>query len=127
MPQTYCFVGSRYWYDTRPTVNRLAKDRAQAFPRAEVQREIIERLQKVAKNREFAAFHIAPIGSGDVADEARARVVVLPPSATHRRQRIDSEAMVQAAEILDKRGNAQRLFRKQTNLVFHFLPLLTRG
>lgn len=114
---TYLYTdGSRYWYDTRPTVNRLAKDRAQAFPRAEVQREIIERLQKVAKNREFAAFHVAPAGSGDVADEARARVVVLPPGATHRRQRDDSEAMHQAAEILDKRGNGQRLFKNM--LVF---------
>ncbi|MCL4805199.1 MAG: DUF499 domain-containing protein [Anaerolineae bacterium] len=114
---TYLYTdGSRYWYDTRPTVNRLAKDRAQAFPRVEVQREIIERLQKVTKNREFAAFHVAPRSSGDVADEARARIVVLPPGAPHRRQRTDSEAMIQAAEILDKRGNAQRLFKNM--LVF---------
>ena len=29
---TYLYTdGSRYWYDTRPTVNRLARDRAQSF------------------------------------------------------------------------------------------------
>jgi uncharacterized protein len=29
---TYLYTdGSRYWYDTRPTVNKLARDRAQSF------------------------------------------------------------------------------------------------
>ena len=32
---TYLYTdGSRYWYDTRPTVNKLARDRAQGFPSA---------------------------------------------------------------------------------------------
>ncbi len=117
---TYLYSdGSRYWYDTRPTVNRLAQDRAQALAPAEVRQEIVNRLQKAPRNRDFAAFHVAPPGSGDVADEDRARIVVLPPDATHRRQRDDSEAMGQAAKILSERGNAQRLYK---NMLIFIAP-----
>lgn len=48
---TYLYTdGSRYWYDTRPTVNRLARDRAQQFSDGVVEAEIIGRLKKVPKN-----------------------------------------------------------------------------
>ena len=109
---TYLYSdGSRYWYDTRPTVNRLAKDRAQGFPLAEARAEIVTRLKKVPKNREFLAFHVAPPDSGDVADEARARLVVLPPDATYKRRNGDTEAVKMAQAILENRGSAQRLYK----------------
>lgn len=114
---TYLYSdGSRYWYDTRPTVNRLAQDRAQGFPIDEVRVEIIGRLKKVPKNREFAAFHVAPPDSGDVVDEARVRVVVLPVEAAHKRRSSDTDAIQAAQSILENRGNAQRLYKNM--LVF---------
>jgi predicted AAA+ superfamily ATPase len=114
---TYLYTdGSRYWYDTRPTVNRLARDRAQGFMDEEVNREIIQRLGKVGKNRDFAAFHVAPPSTGDVADEARARVIVLHPDATHKRGNGQTEAMTDARSFLESRGNAQRLYKNM--LVF---------
>ncbi len=114
---TYLYSdGSRYWYDTRPTVNRLAKDRAQGFPAPEVYAEMTRRLRKVSKNREFAAFHVAPQDSGDVADEDRARVVVLPPEAAYKRRTAESDALELAESILRSRGNAQRLYKNM--LVF---------
>ncbi len=114
---TYLYSdGSRYWYDTRPTVNRLARDRAQGFPREEVRAEIVRRLKKVSKNREFAAFHVAPPDSGDVADEDRARVVVLPPDATYKRGNGVSTAVQAAQAILESRGNGQRHYKNM--LVF---------
>jgi hypothetical protein len=114
---TYLYSdGSRYWYDTRPTVNRLAQDRAQGFPLDEVRVEINGRLKKVPKNREFAAFHVAPPDSGDVVDEARVRLVVLPPDATYKRRNGESEAVKVAQSILESRGNAQRLYKNM--LVF---------
>ncbi|MFQ5401743.1 MAG: DUF499 domain-containing protein [Anaerolineae bacterium] len=109
---TYLYTdGSRYWYDTRPTVNRLARDRAQGIPVEEVRAEIVMRLKKAPKNREFAAFHVAPPDSGDVADEARARVVVLPPEATYKRRNGHTEAIQTAQSILENRGSAQRLYK----------------
>jgi uncharacterized protein len=114
---TYLYTdGSRYWYDTRPTVNRLARDRAQQFSQAVVEAEIITRLKKLPKTRDFAAFHVAPPDSGDVADEPRVRLVVLRPDQTHRRTSTDTEAETAARHILESRGNSQRLYKNM--LVF---------
>ena len=114
---TYLYTdGSRYWYDTRPTVNRLARDRAQGFPQAEVYAEIMQRLRKVRKTGDFAAHHVAPSDSGDVADDARARVVVLHPQETHKRGMTDTSAIQMARRILESRGNGQRLYKNM--LVF---------
>lgn len=109
---TYLYTdGSRYWYDTRPTVNKLARDRAQSFPRSEVDAEIVDRLRRVPKNRDFAAFHVCPPDTSDVVDEGRARVVVLHPNYTHKRANGESSAAREARRHLESRGNAQRLYK----------------
>jgi predicted AAA+ superfamily ATPase len=114
---TYLYTdGTRYWYDTRPTVNKLARDRAQSFSEPEVNAEIIDRLRRVPKNRDFGAFHVAPPETSDVVDEARARVVVLHPESTHKRRNGESKAMQDAQKFLESRGNAQRLYKNM--LVF---------
>ncbi len=114
---TYLYTdGSRYWYDTRPTVNRLARDRAQSFSEDEVNQEIIARLRKVPKNHDFAGFHVAPLDTSDVADEPRVRVVVLHPKSTHKRGNSGTSAMQDAQEFLAERGSAQRLYKNM--LVF---------
>ncbi|MBU0494043.1 MAG: AAA+ family ATPase, partial [Chloroflexi bacterium] len=114
---TYLYTdGSRYWYDTRPTVNKLARDRAQGFLKEEVDAEIVSRLRAVPKNRDLAAFHVAPPDTSDVADEARARVVVLHPDATHKRTNGEGPAMREARRFLENRGPAQRLYKNM--LVF---------
>jgi hypothetical protein len=115
---TYLYSdGSRYWYDTRPTVNRMAQDRAQNLPAHEVYREVVRRLRAEKFNREdFAAAHIAPQDSADVADEPRARVVVLGPEHLHKRGNGTSSAIEAARTILEGRGNAPRLYRNM--LVF---------
>jgi len=107
---TYLYSdGARHWYDTRPTVNKLAHDRAQGFPDPEVNALVIERLRSVTKNRDFAAFHVAPPQTSDVIDEDRARVVVLHPDTTHKRTTSETEAIKEATAILASRGTAQRL------------------
>jgi predicted AAA+ superfamily ATPase len=123
---TYLYTdGSRYWYDTRPTVNKLARDRAQGFPQAEVNAEITARLRRVPKNADkrhpsdFAAFHVAPPDTSDVVDEARARIVVLDPEFTHKRTNGASPAMQEARRFLESRGNAQRLYK---NMLMFIAP-----
>jgi predicted AAA+ superfamily ATPase len=114
---TYLYTdGSRYWYDTRPTVNKLARDRAQAFKAVDVEAAIITRLRKVPKNRDFAAFHVAPPATSDVVDESVVRVVVLPPGDTHKRGASETPALAAAKSFLESRGNAQRLYKNM--LVF---------
>ena len=115
---TYLYTdGSRYWYDTRPTVNKLARDRAQSFAEEEVNAEIIGRLRRVPKNRDFAAFHVAPPETSDVVDEARARVVVLHPDSTHKRSNGATKAAKAAQRYLDSRGTAQRLYKNMLTFI----------
>jgi predicted AAA+ superfamily ATPase len=114
---TYLYTdGSRYWYDTRPTVNKLARDRAQSFKPERVNAEIIDRLRKVSRNRDFAGFHVAPPDTSDVADEDRARIVVLHPDETHKRTTAETDAMQRARLLLNSRGSSQRLYKNM--LVF---------
>lgn len=114
---TYLYTdGSRYWYDTRPTVNRLARDRAQQFSEAVVKAEIIRRLKQIPKNRDFAAFHVCPADSGDVSDDDAVRIVVLQPDDPHRRTSVETEAETAVRHILESRGNSQRLYKNM--LVF---------
>lgn len=115
---TYLYSdGSRYWYDTRPTVNRIAQDRAQNIHPDRVYQEAIDRLRAVRYRREdLAAAHIAPQSSGDVADEWRTRVVVLAPEHRHKKNGGLSQAQEAAKEILENRGNSPRLYRNM--LVF---------
>lgn len=114
---TYLYSdGSRYWYDTRPTLNRMAQDRAQNISSDEVHREAVRRLHAEKWRRDdFAAVHVAPETSAEVGDEERARVVVLEPSQGHH-QRGDSEAQRAARDILENRGGAPRHYRNM--LVF---------
>src|SRR5690606_35674019 len=94
--------GSRYWYDTRPTVNRMAQDRAQNIHPDLVYQEAINRLKDIKYRREdFAAAHLAPQSSGDVADEARVRVVVLAPEYSYKKGNGTSDAERVAQEILE--------------------------
>ncbi|MCC7209566.1 MAG: ATP-binding protein, partial [Anaerolineae bacterium] len=109
--------GARYWYDTRPTVNRMAQDRAQNLPQDEVQGEIVDRLRKIKPNPDqFRSPHIAPRGSADVSDEPRARVVVLDPEFGHKRATGESDAQRHARDIMLNRGTGPRIHRNM--LVF---------
>jgi predicted AAA+ superfamily ATPase len=123
---TYLYTdGSRYWYDTRPTVNRIAQDRAQTIKPHIVYDEQIRRLKGVRWRRDdFNAAHIAPQSSADVADDDRLRVVVLPPEATHKKNGVPSAAQQKAKEILEYRGNAPRLYR---NMLVFIAPDLTNA
>ena len=112
--------GGRYWYDTRPTVNRMAQDRAQNYPLDDVHGEIVDRLRSIKPNRDqFPVAHTAPVGSADIADEPRARVVVLDPAFAHKRSTTETEALRKARELLENRGTAPRLYR---NMLLFIAP-----
>lgn len=114
---TYLYTdGSRYWYDTRPTVNRLARDRAQNISPDMVNQEIVARLKKVPRTRDFDGAHVAPLQTSDVIDEPQVRVVVLHPDHSHKRTNGDSEALRFAQRVLEERGTSPRLYRNM--LVF---------
>ena len=112
--------GQRYWFDTQPSVARLATDMADRLRDRpdEVWAEVIRRLRQVgSKDRgAFAGVHVAPDTGADVPDEDSARLVIIHPAHAHRKDDMDSPAMLFAMEALDTRGSSQRLNRNM--LVF---------
>jgi len=116
---TYLYSdGSRYWYDTHPTLTRIASDRAAQFKSDAVEDEIARRLRgAIGKERgDFAGVHIVPLSSADVPDESECRLVILSPKTTHRQKNGASKAHAAANEMLDQRGGGPRHFRNM--LVF---------
>jgi len=117
---TYLYGNERrYWFDTHPSVNREASDRAEDLLRRpeEVDQEIINRLRVRQKPGDFAALNIAPASSVDVSDEMEARLVILGPAYPHSsRKDYPSPAIDQASKILNEKGTGPRIYRN--TLVF---------
>ena len=116
---TYLYQdGARVWYDTQPTVTKLAEDRAVELSRQpdKVALELERRLKDALRTRgDFERIHPLPQTSADVPDDYDARLVVL--SAEHPYAKEDRNPAQEAAStILETRGNAPRLFRN--TLVF---------
>ena len=116
---TYLYQdGPRYWYDTRPTVTKLAEDRAEQLRRDpdRVAQAIGERLREaVRETGDFSRIHVAPRSGHDVPDERETRLVVFGVDHPYRRE-TGSAAEAAAAAILESRGTTPRLYRN--TLVF---------
>ena len=112
----YLYAGNgRYWFDTHPNLLRTATDRASRLDRDnDVIPHLYERLKDLAQRPgDFTAVHFAP-ASGDLPDEDRVRLVILPPTAVHsRRKDVQSQAVDHARDLLEHRGLGSRL-RKNT-------------
>ncbi|MGQ9483275.1 MAG: Swt1 family HEPN domain-containing protein [Chloroflexus sp.] len=116
---TYLYQdGTRFWYDTQPTVTRLAEDRAEQFRRNpdSVFAELEKRLRAQLRNLGgFARVHPLPRSGADVPDDPETRLVVLPVEYPYRKD-ATNPAQQEAQAILESRGSTPRLFRN--TLVF---------
>jgi predicted AAA+ superfamily ATPase len=116
---TYLYQdGTRFWYDTQPTVTKLAEDRAEQFKRErdKVMQELDDRLSTdLAKRGEFDRIHTVPRTGADVPDDLDARLVVLSADYSYNKEG-NSAAESAAQGILESRGHTPRLYRN--TLVF---------
>lgn len=103
--------GERYWYDTQPSLNRLAAERARDLPPDAVHGEVVARLRRACSGPapDFAGVVVAPETSADVADEPGTRLVVLRPEHRHNGKDKDSPAAAFALDLVRTRGTASRL------------------
>ena len=109
---TYLYQdGSRHWFATRPSVARLADDRAAAIERAEVDAELVKRLRRQKGRGEFERVHIAPESPADVPDETDAGLVILGPAFPHAAKGEPDLAVPRALEFLESRGSGPRVHR----------------
>ena len=123
---TYLYQdGSRVWYDTQPTVTKLARDRAAQLERDpdKVAEEIRRRVQAdAAKRGDFHGVHCFPREAADVPDDPSVRLVILGTDAFYIKGG-KSPAEAAARQLLDSRGTAPRLCR---NAVVFLAPDRTR-
>jgi hypothetical protein len=116
---TYLYQeGARVWYDTHPTVTKLAEDRAEQLKRDpdKVYAELDNRIREDArKPGDFARVHPFARSEADVPDDHDARLVVLPAEHQYTKDGT-SPAEVAAKALLESCGNSPRLFRN--SLVF---------
>ena len=116
---TYLYQdGSRYWYDTRATVTKLAEEKAAQFAREpDRARQAIKRAldENLRKKGGFDRIHTAPSSGHDVPDRRDSRLVVLSVDHPHRKGP-NSQAVKAASALLESRGNSPRIFRN--TLVF---------
>ena len=102
--------GTRYWYALQPTVNRMARDRAENhFSDADADEIIRGRLDAVRRQPGgFSAVHCCPRSPADVPDDDEARLVVLDPTAPHDSKVDESEALRMASRMLHERSGGTR-------------------
>ncbi|GIW77360.1 MAG: hypothetical protein KatS3mg104_2423 [Phycisphaerae bacterium] len=116
---TYLYQdSSRFWYDTQPTVTKLAEDRAEQLKHDpdKVAAELDARIRADVKQMgDFSRVHPLPRSGADVPDDLDARLVVLPPEHPYSKES-DNAAELLARAILESRGNAPRIYRN--TLVF---------
>jgi hypothetical protein len=117
---TYLYSqGAQYWYDTKPTLTRLAADRAESnYTDDDADIEIRNRIQANRSTGPFVAVHVFPEGPGDVPDEDDGvRLIILPPTVPHRTGTDETPAIAAAAAILEQRQGGPRINR---NLLVFF-------
>jgi predicted AAA+ superfamily ATPase len=125
---SYLYVeGARYWYGTQASVARRSRelvDQLLSTRRDEVQAEIVRRLREETRDRgEFVAVHVCPADASEVPDDPDARLVILPPNIPHANRDTNSQAIVTARDILDRRAAGQRLYR---NMLIFLAPDVRR-
>jgi hypothetical protein len=110
---TYLYTdGQRYWYDTHPSVTRLARDRATLLDHDLVLDAIKRRVREEQRSREmFARVYPCPASSAEIPDEREARLIILSPEVPHSARTEDSPARLAAAQMLDMRGTTPRRYR----------------
>lgn len=105
----YYTEDGRFWYDTQPSLNRLAAERAAQLSLDAVHGEVSARLKRVFKgSTDVIADVVHPESSSDVEEADYLRLVVVPPQYTHNGKDKDSSASRWVHDLLRQRGNAPR-------------------
>ena len=102
--------GDRYWYDTQPSLNRKAAERAEGLAPEDVWAEIIERLTRVERVHpgHFVDVSVAPTSTAEIGEPEGVRLVILHPRFSHSAKNASSDAAEFANRLMTERGSAPR-------------------
>lgn len=104
-----------YWFDTQPSVTKTASDYAERLREdpETVWNEIVDRLNKEFRHRgDFARVHVAPASNADIPDDEEARLVIMHPRhSTRKNEGADSATLQWARTAIQMKGSSQRTHR----------------
>lgn len=110
---TYLYEDAgRYWFSTQPTLNRVADERAKAFPEHEIDAEIVKALAEDAKaTHRFHRVFAAPDDPAAIDEASELSLVILGPSRPHLGKAAARSAATDAAmdTLARCRGGPRRL------------------
>lgn len=111
--------GSRYWYDTKPTLRKTSEDRASQVSADKVALEIETRLGKMRGEAPFHKPNVWPVSSADIPDDQAVRLVILRSEDSFRRVngKESGKALETVAEYLNSRGSSPRVYRNMLAFV----------
>ncbi len=101
----------RYWFDTRPTLRKIAADRASQRSEEEVEMEIERRLRQIRREYPFSRIHICPESTMDVSDDMDIGLVFLKYDKTYKSNTPEDRAITAAGDILNSRGLSPRIYK----------------
>lgn len=102
----------RYWFSVRPTLNKMAAERASRKDEGEVRDEIVRVIREDRQKDRFHRVHAAPEDLLDVEDKRDIALVILSPDYPHTLRSGEETAAERAViETLQRRGSGQRQFR----------------
>ena len=113
---SYLYVeGARYWYGTRASVAKLARDLVERYlssAKDDVYQLIEKRVGELSRDRgDFAGVHVCPASAAEVPDIAECRLVILGPKAPYTNRDQGSRAIAAVKELLENRGSGARQYR----------------
>ena len=98
--------GTRYWYDTRATVNRTAEDRAQSMDEYKVQAEAGRRLRDQKWDKQFlGGVHFLPESSAEWEDSIRKYLAWESIKGDIANLNLDQQQIKQVDEALRREGD----------------------
>lgn len=106
-------TGNRYWYDTHPTLEKMARERASHIEPDSIEAEIVSVVRSSERQTSsgFGAVYVCPTSTLEVPDEDTLALVIIPPSKPHGGNVDSSVARAFAEDCLSYRGETLRTNR----------------
>ncbi|MBQ6523654.1 MAG: DUF499 domain-containing protein [Atopobiaceae bacterium] len=106
-------TGTRYWFDTHPTLEKTARKYAAEFDAGAVDSEVVHVIQLAERQTSsgFASVYVCPASTLEVPDSRDLALVIIPPSRLQGRDAEGSPAVAFATDILTYRGESLRTNR----------------
>lgn len=102
--------GKRYWFSTKPNINRLINETKADIKTEDVEAEIIK-LIKEKTSRRIELFNIITDPSEDLPEQLKPTLIILSPKHLSTNTEITKPAKVLIEKLATKKGNSERIYR----------------